>query len=95
MRITCSAPQAELKELMDRLESLLSTTRQMKKNQVLAQINQALSQLSAKDQRTYERIIAKITELNYEEKNCLVLKKHLTILNQSQTLVDDFLLFLN
>lgn len=90
VRITCSAHQTELTDLMDRLESRLFEARKLKNQSLLSAINADMEQLKNFDHDLYisfEKKIANYVEgtafscKNLKEKNQSLLKLHEIIKN--------------
>lgn len=90
IRITCSAIEHELEEMMNRLEQRLIKARQTKKAILLENINKLLPLLESVDEHTYEVILKKIQQFSYEETDCLTLKKHTHFLANIQSLITSF-----
>ncbi|CEG56167.1 pyridoxal phosphate-dependent aminotransferase [Legionella fallonii] len=74
MRITCSATEDELKDLMDRLELRLSIARTNKKLALMEQIQQKLPELQKKDPFIFTALNKKIMHYTQGADNCLTLK---------------------
>ena len=88
LRITCSAHQAELTDLMDRLEFRLFESRKIKNKELLAEVNKDMSQLKCFDQELYVsfgRKIVEYTDCNHcsckelKDRNQSLMKMHLII----------------
>lgn len=91
MRITCSADESELQEMMNRLENRLTHARIIKKTTLMKQINPMLPHLELIDKHTFDIVMQKIKPFLSEELNCLVLKSQIFSLEKIQLLVSDFL----
>ena len=75
LRITCSADQADLSALMDRLESCLLKARHQKKIVFLENINDHLSQLSDQAFEQCPNVTTAVECIVQGEENCLALKR--------------------
>ncbi|WP_028389066.1 pyridoxal phosphate-dependent aminotransferase [Legionella fairfieldensis] len=91
IRITCSATESELQEMMDRLEQRLILTRREKKEKLISEINTLLPTLKSVDKHTYDIVSQKITSFLGDEFNCFTLKTHIHGLKKIQLLANDFL----
>lgn len=91
IRITCSASEDELEEMMNRLEHRLVFAREIKKNQLINSINEYLVQIREKDPHVYELILSKMLPLLSKEKNGFRLKCHLNVLENLKRFAGDYL----
>ncbi|KTD63503.1 pyridoxal phosphate-dependent aminotransferase [Legionella shakespearei] len=89
MRITCSATDAELEELMNRLEQRLVIARQIKKENLIHVINNHASQIKDQDTHVYELVITKIAPYLSSESNSFKLKEQIKSLTEMRDFVED------
>ncbi len=89
IRITCSAANHELEELMDRLESRLIYARQIKKDHLIKVIYQSAADIKDRDFHVYELILKKLELNTSPELNGFKLKKHLDALEKIKQFADD------
>lgn len=82
IRITCSANDEELRELMDRLENRLTYARLLKKDKLINQINHLLPELKIIDKHIYDIVDKKMNELDLSSDDCLILKKNNQVLQK-------------
>ena len=94
IRITCSGNDAELRELMDRLESRLFEARIIKKRILLDKINQKLPELKVLDEHMFEIMSKKVDLIMNGENNCLVLKGKNQVLEKLHATIVSFLGFI-
>lgn len=90
-RITCSAPERELCDLMDRLENRLIQSRINKKNDLVHNIKSVLPELQSLDEHIYDMVSQKMMQYCDEELHCFTLKKHINALKKIQSFIQDFL----
>ncbi len=86
-RITCSANETELEELMDRLEYRLIYARQIKKTDLIKNINKNLPDLKSGDAQFYKIVTDKISLFLSKELDCLTLKKQIHALDKIKLLI--------
>lgn len=89
MRITCSATDIELEELMNRLEQRLVDARQIKKENLIHTINNHVSQIKDQDFHVYELVITKISPYLLPESNSFKLKEQIKALTKMEAFVED------
>lgn len=94
MRITCSGNNAELCELMDRLERRLFEARMNKKIIMIEQINQKLPYLKELDAHMYDILSKKIESVLDGENSCLILKSKNQVLEKIDMTLTSFLGFI-
>lgn len=85
MRITCSANEKELNEMMDRLELRLFKARKSKQMRLMRTINQTLATLKKENHSLYKTTITNIELITQGEDNCLTLKIKNQALNKLQS----------
>lgn len=90
IRITCSADEKELQEMMNRLEHRLINARIIKKTAIIKQINQMLPHLESVDKHTYEIVTHKMLPFLSDESGCLALKTHIHALEKIRLLIIGF-----
>ncbi len=86
-RITCSANETELEEMMDRLEYRLIYARQIKKTDLIKNINQILPNLKSVDAQFYEIVLNKMSSFLSNKSDCLTLKTHIHALEKINLLI--------
>jgi aspartate/methionine/tyrosine aminotransferase len=92
MRITCSANEQELQELMDRLEKRLFEARVNKKAILLERVTNKLLELKKVDHHLYAITSKEIALLINDNDNCLNLKMKSKALNRIYSTITDSLL---
>lgn len=95
IRITCSASENDLKEMMDRLENRLIYARQLKKEQLIGFIEDSLIRIKEKDNHLYELIFNKLSSCRHNELQSLQLKKQLEFLDELKSFVIDGIKIIN
>lgn len=95
IRITCSASESDLKEMMDRLENRLIYARQLKKNQLINFIEDSLISIKEKDNHLYELIFNKLSSCRHNELQSLQLKKQLEFLDELKAFLIDGIKIIN
>lgn len=88
MRITCSASDTELEELMDRLEQRLISARQSKKSHLMHVIHEFASKIKKQDPAFYQLVMMKIAPYLSYESNSYRLKEQLNALAQLSIVVE-------
>ncbi|KTD53062.1 aspartate aminotransferase A [Legionella quinlivanii] len=91
MRITCSASERDLKELMDRLEQRLFSARKKKYQHLLENIDSNLEAVRHIELHLYETIRNKINVLSNQAETCLLLKAKNQSLNKIQSIINNLL----
>jgi aspartate aminotransferase/aminotransferase len=94
IRITCSGNEEELIEIMDRLEHRLFEARQVKKIMLLDEVTQKMPELKKVDSHMYDVVSQKIDVLNTQEDSCLTLKTKNHVLATLQSILRNYLGFL-
>ena len=92
LRITCSAPQEELRELMDRLECCLLTRRQTIHDKLTTSIKSLLTQLKEKSPTKFEEYQAEVKKLRLMPTTCIEISKQISDLKM---LSSDLRVFIN
>ncbi|MDP1603127.1 MAG: pyridoxal phosphate-dependent aminotransferase [Legionella sp.] len=95
IRITCSGNDAELRELMDRLEKRLFEARMNKKLLMVEKINQKFPELKLLDGHMHEIMSKKIDAIIHGENSCLILKGKNQVLEKLYTTIVSFLGFIS
>lgn len=91
MRITCSATDTELDELMSRLEQRLVYARQIKKDHLIHIINELVLQIKAQDTHMYELVTTKVSPYLPHEINSYQLKEQLDALAKIRAFAEDYI----
>jgi aspartate aminotransferase/aminotransferase len=91
MRITCSASDAELEELMNRLEQRLIIARQIKKDSLIKIIHNLALQIKTQDLHVYELITTKVAPFLHHETKSDQLKKQVQALEQINAFAEDYI----
>lgn len=94
IRITCSGNDAELRELMDRLEKRLFEARMAKNTYTIEKINQKLPELNRLDEHMFQILSQKVDIIQEGEVNCLTLKEKNKILEKLYTTIVSFIGFI-